>query len=161
MSTTKLESANQALECFAEGTRLDLVTGQGVVVTWKQSSGKLMSRRWATCGQSFYPTWHYHWGHGGTATTALAQLVRWIRGQPVLPMATWRMWVGDRCQLARSRDFECLQALRDGGYPEVANCVLCEQPITGGMDWWYLDKVSGPCCSMHSGCKQKGKGGTE
>lgn len=152
----RVAMANRVLDCFAEGTILSHVPGQGVVVSWRRYDGELIFRRWATRGQDFYPIWNRHWGHGGTACTALAQLVRWIKGQPVLPLSTWRYWFGDKCQLARDRGDEGIRALIHAEYPDVALCVLCRQPITGGMDWWSLDGVTGPCCGWTTGCRQKG-----
>lgn len=153
--TKLLDAANAALACFAEDTWISF-DGSYVIINWRDRRNAIVSKRWMTRGQDFYPTWHDKWCRGGTAATALSQLVRWIQGKPVLPLSTWRYWVGDKCQLARSKDFECLQALRDGGYPEDVNCVLCDQKIEGGMDWWSLDGLSGPCCSPRSGCQQKG-----
>lgn len=147
--------ANRVLDCFAEGTMILWIEGRGVVVTWRQSNGEDVFRRWQTRGQDFYPTWHKQWGHGGTASTALAQLVRWVQGKPVLPLSTWRYWFGDKCRLARNRADEGLQSLIHGGYPETAACVLCKHTISGSMDWWSLKGVTGPCCGWTTGCRQK------
>jgi len=149
----RIEIANEVLKCFAPLTTLRLESGH-VLVVWINSSGR-HEKRWMTRGQDFYPVWHRRWGHGGTASTALAQLVRWIKGKPVLPLSTWRYWGGDRCQLLRQGDGNAaIEKMLAAGYPEKAACVLCRNEITGGMDWWSLDGLSGPCCSMRSGCKQ-------
>ena len=148
--------ANRVLDCFADGTIVSYIERRGVVVSWRPyNGGEIIYRRWQTRGQDFYPTWYKRWGHGGTACTALAQLVRWIQGKPVLPLSTWRYWFGEKCQLARDRGDEGIKALIHGGYPDAAICVLCNQPIAGGMDWWSLDNVSGPCCGWTTGCRQK------
>jgi hypothetical protein len=152
----RVPMANRVLDCFAEGTIVSYIEGRGVVVSWRSyNGGEIIYRRWQTRGQDFYPTWSNKWGHGGTACTALAQLVRWIQGKPVLPLSTWRYWFGDKCRLARDRADEGIKALIHGGYPDAAICVLCNQPISGGMDWWSLDNVSGPCCGWTTGCRQK------
>jgi hypothetical protein len=149
----RVPMANRVLDCFAEGTIVCYVEGRGVQVSWRRH-GETLYRRWATRGQDFYPIWYRQWGHGGTASTALAQLVRWVQGKPVLPLSTWRYWFGDKCRLARDRGDEGIKALIHAEYPDVARCVLCHEPITGGMDWWSLDGVTGPCCGMRSGCMQ-------
>jgi hypothetical protein len=73
----------------------------------------------------------------------------------VLPLSTWRYWFNDKCRLARDRGDEGIKALIHGGYPDEAICVLCNQPIAGGMDWWSLKGVTGPCCGWTTGCRQK------
>lgn len=156
----RVEIANEVLRSFAPGTTLRLESGY-VLVEWSARSGTFTdqhSKRWMTRGQDFYPVWHRKWGHGGTSCTALAQLVRWIQCKPVLPIGTWQYWSGDKCRLLRHGTGEnVLQSLLDAGYPAKAECVLCGEAITGGMDWWSLKGVSGPCCGMRSGCEQKGK----
>lgn len=152
----RVSMANRVLDCFAEGTIVIYEPRRGVVVTWNRSSGEAVFRRWQTRGgQDFYPTWSNLWVHGGTACMALSQLVRWIRGQPVLPLSTWRHWFGEKCWLARYRGDEGIAALVHAGYPDIATCVLCKKPIAGGLDWWNLDGVSGPCCAWTTGCRQK------
>lgn len=147
--------ANRVLDCFADGTIISYMDGRGVVVSWRRYGGEIVYRRWQTRGQDFYPTWSNLWGHGGTACTALSQLVRWIQGKPVLPLSTWRYWFGDKCRLARDRGDEAIKALVHGDYPEMALCVLCGNQIEGSLDWWSLKNVTGPCCGWTSGCRQK------
>ncbi len=69
-------------------------------------------------------------------------------------MSTWRYWTGERVALGRDRGPEIVQLLTDGGYPEHVQCVLCGCVIDGGLDWWHLGEVSGPCCTSRNGCKQ-------
>ena len=152
---TPLETANAVLDCFAQGTSISIRPKVGVVVSWSQSNGKQFSKRWMTRGQDFYPVWSQKWGHGGTACTALSQLVRWVKEQPVLPLGTWQYWTNPKCYLARARGPELVKLLEDGGYPTEAICVLCKKPIDGGMDWWSQKKVSGPCCGWTTGCRQE------
>lgn len=150
----RMRVANEVLGIIADQTWLTF-SGGYATVNWRQSNGDLFARRWITRGgQSFYPIWSNKWGHGGTCCTALSQLVRWVQGKPVLPMSTWRYWTGERVALGRERGVEIVQLLTDGGYPEHVKCVLCEREIQGGLDWWHLGDVSGPCCSCHSGCRQ-------
>lgn len=152
----RVKIANRVLATFAPGATIRLCPTGYVLVKWTHE-GVNVSKRWMTRGQDFYPVWHRKWGHGGTATTALAQLVRWVQRKPVLPIASWRYWAGDKCRLLRQSD--ATQPLADmvaAGYPEVARCVLCDCELDRAYDWWSLNGVTGPCCVMQSGCNQKG-----
>lgn len=69
-----------------------------------------------------------------------------------------RYWASEGVALLRKGDAEAtIDALRIAGYPQNATCVLCGVEIAGGLDWWSLGGVSGPCCGMRSGCRQKGQ----
>lgn len=151
----RVSIANAVLDCFASGTTIEIRRG-GVYVLWT-SWGKPVSRRWqCRGGQSFYPVWHRKWAHGGTATTALAQLVRWIQEKPVLPLGTWRYWTGENVALGRARGIEAVRLLQEGGYPDDVPCVLCGESLKGrSLDWWSLDGLSGPCCTGRDGCRQQ------
>lgn len=149
-----VDAANRVLEIIAPTTRIERRKG-GWYVTWIGWRDKPMSRRWVTRGQSFYPMWSRHWGHGGTCTTALSQLVRWCAGRPVLPMSTWRHWTSVTVSMGGTRGPEIIQILYEAGYPESVDCVLCGKEIVGGLDWWCLDGVSGPCCGWTTGCRQR------
>lgn len=150
----KLETANQVLKTFAETAWIEhrVGAGGGFYVHWKYHNGKEMCRRWmTTCRQDFYPSWSHKWVGGGTSSTALSQLIRWLREQPVLPLGTWRHWASERVKLL---PIEAVGVLAEGGYPEKTPCVLCGGEIQS-MDWWNLDGVSGPCCGWTTGCRQK------
>lgn len=156
----RVDVANEVLACFAPGTKIRIESGY-VLVSWSDSSGNF-EKRWQTRGQDFYPVWYRKWGHGGTASTALSQLARWIRGKNVLPLSTWRYWAGDRCRLLRQGDAsKAIQLLEKAGYPECAKCCLCDCELESGFDWWNLDGVSGPCCGMNNGCRQRRPGKCE
>ncbi len=114
-----------------------------------------VSRRWSCRGQDFYPVWSRKYPGGGTSTVALSQLIRWLRGQPVFGIETWRYWASDTVLLIRKP--EAINWLLEAGYPDHNTCVLCGERITGGLDWWSLNGTSGPCCGWQSGCEQKGK----
>jgi len=151
--TDRLVASNKALADFADESRIER-RPSGLFVVWKKwNSNEEISRRWhCRSGQDFYPTWSQIWPHGGTACTALSQLVRWIREQPVLPISSWRYWASERVKLCKP---ETSLILLDAGYPEHAQCVLCGEVINGSLDWWHLDGVSGPCCGWTSGCRQR------
>lgn len=148
--TTPLEVANLVLQTFFQGT-IERRKG-GVFVSWIGHSGKRIEKRWQCRGQDFYPVWYRHYPGGGTSSTALSQLVRWIQRKPVLPISTWQMWASERCKLLPKDAVDLLLA---GGYPQHVDCVLCQQQIEGSLDWWSLDGVTGPCCGWTSGCRQK------
>lgn len=151
-----VDVANQVLQSFAPDTRIERRRG-GWYVCWTRRNGEELSRRWMTRGQDFYPVWHREWAHGGTASTALSQLIRWMQGKPVLPLSTWKYWAGDTCKLLRHHPQDAIRLLLDAGYPEHSKCVLCGVSPIERFDWWSLDGVSGPCCSYTTGCRQKPK----
>jgi hypothetical protein len=149
----KIEVANSVLKTFANSARIERRRG-GWYVCWfyhNRSRGEI-AKRWSTRrGQDFYPPWSSKWIGGGTSCTALSQLVRWLREQPVLPISTWRYWASETIKLLPASAVDTLLA---GGYPEKALCVLCGAEL-GSLDWWSLNGISGPCCSWTSGCRQK------
>lgn len=152
---TKLEVANAALHSFAPDT--EILPNKGVggwQVRWHTYGAKpgVMSRRWQTLhGQDFYPVWHNRWPHGGTASTALSQLIRWLQGRSVLPIDSWRYWASEKVRLVSPAAVDALVA---GGYPLEVKCVLCGCSPKG-LDWWHLNGVSGPCCGWTAGCRQE------
>lgn len=158
---TRLDTANAALALFAVDVTLSRENGHVVVQfpSWHRGKPCVLRRRWQTSGQSFYPTWSRKFSHGGTVTIALAQLVRWVRHQHVLPLSTWRYWCSEKVSLAQYRGAELLNVLEQGGYPEGAACCLCGRDPLPRFDWWHLDGVSGPCCDYgdSEGCRQKPK----
>lgn len=145
----RMDVANSVLSKFT--TIALLRKPGGIYVTWENRNGRFV-RRWACRGQDFYPVWTRIFPHGGTCSTAVSQLIRWIQDRPVLPLSTWRYWASERCKLLEPLVVDELEA---AGYPVEAMCVLCNRPIKGGLDWWSLRDVSGPCCSWRSGCRQK------
>lgn len=148
----RIAVANQVLSYFAETPTILLRANNRVQVRWTTRT-KSHTKSWMTRGQDFYPVWHRDWPGGGTAQTALSQLVRWVQGKPVLPLDSWRYWASEKVKLLR--DTTALDILSGAGYPDPSHCVLCDRPLTEGLDWWRLDGVSGPCCGWTSGCRQQ------
>lgn len=145
----KIKVANQVLSDISNGrTKIERRKNGWYVHFYPNQVKRWQCRK----GNSFYPVWQYH--QGGTATTALSQLIRWLQGKPVLPISTWRHWASDTVKLCSEN---VADILLEGGYPEHVDCVLCGNRIKERFDWWNLDGVSGPCCHWQSGCKQKGK----
>lgn len=149
-------NANLALSHFADGTIISEGTRGTLNVSWPKHGGDgYVMKRWQVRGgQDFYPVWSHRWPHGGTACTALSQLIRYIQGRPVLPLSTWRYWVGEKVRLGGDQGEALLARLVHMQYPEHAACVLCGRRLNG-LDWWNLNGVSGPCCGWSSGCRQK------
>ena len=146
----KLAICNQVLASFAPDSAIIKRT-DGWAVSWMGPRGPV-TKRWSCSGQDFYPVWHKRWAHGGTATTALSQLIRWLRGKPVLPIGTWRYWASEKISLLPLASVAVLEA---GGYPKAVDCILCGRRLTS-YDWWSLDGVSGPCCHYRAeGCQRK------
>ncbi|MGB0911052.1 MAG: hypothetical protein ACPGYT_11880 [Nitrospirales bacterium] len=142
----KLEAANKVLASFAKA-QLESRRG-GVYVLFSNKA-----RRWQCVrGNDHFAVWHRIYPGGGTSMTALSQLVRWIQGKPVFPLATWQYWASDSVKLGNP-DNCCV--LEKAGYPVVAPCVLCGEKLLKRYDWWSLDGVSGPCCWYDAGCRQK------
>ena len=152
-SEEKIDIANIVLRSFAEKTHIECRDNK-LYVCW-EIGGVQYGKLWrCRPNQDIYPIWYNQWAHGGTACTALSQLIRWIKNEPVLPLTTWEYWASDKVKLL---DPMSLDYLRNNGYPQKVNCVLCDNEIKRGIDWWHLKGVSGPCCSMRTGCCQKGK----
>lgn len=147
---SRLATANRVLATFFAG-HIEKRKG-GVYVCWSNKYDGDVSKRWQCRGQDFYPVWHHKYPGGGTSSTALSQLVRWIQGKPVLPISTWHYWSREQCKLLPPSAVDELVA---GGYPQHVDCVLCGRLIVGSLDWWSLGKVSGPCCGWTTGCRQK------
>lgn len=84
--------------------------------------------------------------------TALAQLLRWLQGRPVLPIATWRYWASDDVGLLDANTVDTLEA---AGYPKNHCCVLCGEDLTNkNFGWWNLSGTEGTCCYPNQGCRQ-------
>ena len=150
---SRLETANQVLVTFAPGAsiRHRPCKGGSYTICWTVNE-RAYCRRWQTRGQDFYPLWKAHWCGGGTSLTALSQLIRWLRGVPVLPLASWEYWASPAVQLLPPA---ALDLLRQADYPVTVPCVLCQRPLTRGFDWWHLDRLRGPCCRLTEGCRQQ------
>lgn len=149
----KIETSNRVLGSFASSAFIEHRTGVGggYYIHWPTVHGDVCKRWMTRGGQDFYPVWSHKWIGGGTSCIALSQLVRWCRGEPVLPLSTWRHWASDRVKLLAP---DAVDILANGDYPKVTPCVLCGGEITA-MDWWSLNGLSGPCCSWTTGCLQR------
>lgn len=96
----------------------------------------------------YYEKIYRYCGMGGTGLTAAAQLARYIRDLPRLPLSCWSYW-----ESVGVGDTNVYQLLTDNGYADKTNCILCGNK-PDGIDWWSLDKLTGPCCTFGK-CRQK------
>jgi hypothetical protein len=123
-SESNLVVANKVLALFSVST-IERRKG-GFWVCW-ELGGKRTEKRWSCRGQDFYPVWSHKWPNGGTACTALSQLIRWVKGQPVLPLYSWRLWASERCKLL---SVEAIDILDAAGYPTDVSCVVWSHNFT-------------------------------
>jgi hypothetical protein len=89
---------------------------------------------------------------------ALAQMIRFVRDLPRVPLTTWEYWAGEKVKLCTP---DTVALLRDGGYgdPSKTQCVLCgATEFKRGLDWWSLDGIVGPAC-FGGRCSDSGKKG--
>lgn len=154
MSTraSRLETANKALGTFAPAVRL-YDGARELRMCWDarvQPPKRDFAARLRSDGS--WPLYGYRQRPcGGTGMQAIAQLIRYVRDLSRLPIDTWEYWGGHSVQLCTA---ETVDILRGGGYadPKKTACVLCGKgTFKGGLDWWSLDGVTGPCC-MHGRC---------
>lgn len=149
----RLNATNSVLAIIASDTKLIRRHG-GWYVEWPVGDGKTQCRRWSTMPGSNLPPWSHKWPRGGTCMLALSQLVRWVRGETVLPLSSWRYWCGDRIRLGRDNRLAVVQILANAEWPESVACVLCGRQIYSAGDWYDLGETVGPTCSM-SRCDQE------
>lgn len=141
--------ATEVLQCFAAESMIWRRPG-GWWVCWDRGRGQVERRYTVGRGRSHHPPWDRIWGHGGTACEALYQLMRWCRGQPVLPLSAWEYWGSDTIRLV---DMSVAgKLLSDMDWPTQVDCVLCGTRIEKAQDWWDLDGVSGPLCTFGGVC---------
>jgi hypothetical protein len=104
-------------------------------------------------GQGDWPQFGYNQRPtGGTGMQALAQLIRYVRDLPRLPVATWEHWAGDTVKLCTQETVRLI-VLSEYGDPRKTSCVLCgDSEFKHGIDWWSLDGVTGPSC-LYGKCR--------
>lgn len=149
----RLEAANRALQSFVKDESLKLIVkNQRIAVEWYQSHRKqTISKTWTPLDKHF-PEWHERAPWGGTQSTAISQLVRWIVGLPVFGIGVWENWADKTGNYCLCKD-TTVQILKDAGYPPLSICVLCKERCKG-LDWWDHE-ISGPCCSYERCQRQK------
>lgn len=147
----RLGVANLVLDTFVPGVMM--YEGEyGLRMSWdnrKQPRHDFAARlrsdgSWPLYGYNVRPS-------GGTAYQGIAQMIRYVRDLPRLPLLTWEYWSGDSVKLCTPRT---LELLKSSDYSKKTNCVLCgSSEWKRGLDWWSLDGKIGPCCS-HGKCQE-------
>jgi hypothetical protein len=128
----RLEVANQVLEAIEQGIRL-VKKGSYLNAEWDSFRGKPVSKRWSTDRKgAFFPS--FNLPTGGTHTTAITQLVYWVRHQPCLPIESWKYWVSP--VIGMKGGDVVLPLLESADYPKGTTCVCCKGPANLG-DWYY------------------------
>lgn len=151
MKKERIPVANRILQTFESGAKAEFVLSDAGRLRIKTQHG---SKPATVANNSGALSCNYgQLGFGGTSAMAIGQLVRWIRNKTRLPVACWEYWASDTIKLCND---ETVQLIEKSGYcdPKKTCCVLCGYEYTG--DWWDLDGVVGPCCSMGR-CQQRKK----
>ena len=152
MSAARIETANKVMDLFVPGVTLH--QGRELRIKWtgvstgRQCDYPARLRGHWLCS---VPRHRTHWG--GTCENAIAQLILYVRDRPRLPMVTWEYWTAPTGNVKLGREearSKILPILRASDYndPKKTCCVLCGASPCVGLDWWSLDGVEGPCCSM-------------
>ncbi len=150
-SQKRLEIANLALATFLPSVRLYQARELRMCWDARQPQPKhdfparlRNSGDWTQYGYRQRPT-------GSTGMQALAQMIRFVRDLPRLPLITWKYWAGDKINLCTPRTVELL---KEGGYgdPLKTLWVLC-----GVTEFKRgLDGVVGPSC-FGGRCREHGE----
>lgn len=140
LANSVLETFIPSIQLYLRGPRLRMRWDARKEVPRHDFSADLRSDgSWTRWGYNQRPT-------GGTGMQALAQLIRYVRDLPRLPLATWEYWAGERVKLCTPQTLELIRA-SDYGDPAKTRCVLCGAlEYKRGLDWWSLDGVTGPSC---------------
>jgi len=145
---TKEERLVNAQKILSVFSKCKMELNRGKVVFSCDLYGKPWRKQWVSMSPgSFYPRWKAP-DQGGTGTIAMAQLVRYVLGKPLLPMGWWRRVV------EVGMEPEILDVAKSIGWPESHPCCLCGETLTTGYDWWSLGKTEGICCWMGE-CRNK------
>ena len=140
INNDRLIVANQVINLLMPGVKLIKKTGW-IWVEWR-GAGKTYCKQWQTLSGSFYPVWSNKFPEGGTRTTAMAQLINWVREKPCLPIQTWRYWCGPIVGL---KPIEVVDILLNSGYPSEFKCVFCGKKDVQ-MDWYTYRSKQGLGC---------------
>ena len=92
---------------------------------------------------------------GGTGLQALAQLIRYVRDLPRLPIKTWEYWSSDKVRLGNT---ETMRLLRESEYgdPVRTCCIFCgTTEWENGIDWYHVGRKAGPGCAWDQ-CRKVG-----
>lgn len=159
-----LEQANAVLHQFAPRVSLSM-TGNRVYAAWVSEWAKppVTNRYWWNPKEgSDYPSCYKRLPFGGTCTRATNQIVRRLKGKPVIPLGSFLYLVEGPAKLGQQHGTPSAfrAALVAAGWPEEVPCVLCGAMIRHTGDWWTIgekkNRRSGPSCSMRD-CRKEGR----
>jgi hypothetical protein len=150
--TSRLLVANNALQSFMP--HVVLHGSRELRMSWQIKGYPMRDYPARLRATGDWPAYGYrHRPCGGTGYQALAQLIRYVRDLPRLPLATWKYWASDKIALCGTNTVDILS---ESDYGERMNCVLCgSDKYDGGVDWWSNDGVVGPCCMWGATCVRK------
>lgn len=125
----------------------------GVSLTWQSgfwfqwtARGKTVRRKWVAMSRgSDFPVWSDKAPWGGTCCHVFTQLMRWVRGEAVVPLRCWRYWV----EIGVSP--QALELVAAAGWPEVVPCVFCGRLIQPAerFDDFNFEGHTGPGCNPY------------
>jgi len=140
LNLQRLAVANQVINLISPQTQL-IAKNHRIWVQWQSSQGTIC-KQWQTRKGSFFPTWSPRFPEGGTYTTAIAQLINWVRDKPCLPLDTWKYWCSD---VVGMKPKEILDILAASDYPKERKCYFCGR-TDANLDWYTFGDKSGLGC---------------
>lgn len=101
----KLAACNEVLKLFAPESQIEQC-GSVFRICWTRHDGMKFIEEWPNSS----------WPHGGRASDALGELLKWLQGQQVVGLdLSWERWVGHPCYLLHD---SALEILKKAGYPQ-------------------------------------------
>lgn len=115
--TQRLEQANAILAIFSPKSRLEY--SRGIYFKWIDYKGISHRLKWVGRSRgSDFPTISEKLPFGGTCCNATMELVRWVRGDHVRPLSTWRQFV------KHGMNPQVLELATKFGWPEQVPCAV-------------------------------------
>ena len=133
----RIELANKILPTFGQGFRLERKRG-GFYLSWDDwREGRPRHCKRVVLKRNNLLVFSFP--SGATVEQAIATLIRYVRGQSVYPLGTWRRWASGNVLLWRDqndRDY-CLSLLSNSDYPKHPDCIFCGRSLEGKPWDWY------------------------
>ena len=149
----RVRTADKALLTYSrQRLYLDDIGRLRMYEDWGDGAGPRADLPASLCPNGMWPVSHRRYSGGGTQMNSVAQLIRWVRDLPRLPLDSWEYWASETVRLCNP---ETLAILKGSDYGDKTSCVLCGSPkFQGGLDWWSLNGVTGPSCKSGH-CQQE------
>ena len=146
----RIEAANRVLILMKQGSRIERRRGGFWLVSphWTPGKPDRVNKIVLSKTREFLGLDYGHHSMGMTRSIAVAQLVRWTRGERRHPAKCLRYNFGDAVG-------DALDAT-DYPDPEKTGCVLCGKEPSPAGDWWsdHENDLFGPCCYMEA-CRRR------